>query len=95
MTQPDHHALWQIEQSLSEDDPQLAAKLRAGHATQAKRWRLILALTDLTVVLMLVVGVVGGSAALLLWGLFGLAGVGWIHWTRRVFPPAARGSQRP
>jgi uncharacterized membrane protein YphA (DoxX/SURF4 family) len=67
---PDHErqTLSAIEAELLASDPALADVFSGRDMRQARRWSLLLVLSDVTAVVMLVVGLFARDAALVLWG---------------------------
>lgn len=71
----ERHALREIEAELEASDPAFAAALSGRGLRQAKRWHLLLVLSDVTAFLMLVVGLFARDAGLVLWGTIAAGGL--------------------
>ncbi|MCR6490220.1 DUF3040 domain-containing protein [Amycolatopsis sp. OK19-0408] len=64
----ERHALREIEAELLASDPAFAAAFNGRTRRGLRRWNLLLVLSDVTAVVMLVVGLFARDAALVLWG---------------------------
>ena len=64
----ERHALRAIEAELQASDPAFAAALSGRKLRFPRRWNLLLLLSDITAVVMLLVGLFARDAALVLWG---------------------------
>ncbi|WP_410642790.1 DUF3040 domain-containing protein [Amycolatopsis sp. lyj-346] len=64
----ERHALREIEAELRASDPAFAATLSGGKLRPPRQWSLLLVLSDVTAVVMLLVGLFARDAALVLWG---------------------------
>ena len=71
----ERHALREIEAELEASDPAFAAALSGRTLRDAKRWKLLLLLCDITAVTMLVVGLFARDAGLVLWGTVAAGGL--------------------
>jgi hypothetical protein len=67
----ERHALHEIEAELQASDPAFAAAFSGTTLREARRWSLVLVLSDVTAVVMLVVGLFARDAGLVLWGTVG------------------------
>ncbi|HEY3478061.1 MAG TPA: DUF3040 domain-containing protein [Streptomyces sp.] len=67
----ERHALREIEAELQASDPAFAAAFGGRTRRGLRRWNLLLVLSDVTAVVMLVVGLFARDAALVLWGTVG------------------------
>src|SRR5437660_442648 len=78
----DRHALRKIGEELRASDPAFAETLSTGgKSAEARRWKVLLVLSDVTVALMVLVGLLTNSTSLFLWGMVALAAVVWAHKT--------------
>ncbi|QRP49106.1 DUF3040 domain-containing protein [Amycolatopsis sp. FDAARGOS 1241] len=78
----DRSALRKIEEELAASDPDFVAALSEGAPPAHSRlWFTTLILADITVVLMIVIGLLAGSTGLFLWGLVSVPLFVWIHRT--------------
>ncbi|MET7991624.1 DUF3040 domain-containing protein [Amycolatopsis sp. NPDC005232] len=76
----DRSALRKIEEELAASDPDFVAALSAGAPpVRSRTWLTTLILADVTVVLMIVVGLLAGSTGMFLWGLVTIPVLVWIH----------------
>ncbi|MEV4602390.1 DUF3040 domain-containing protein [Amycolatopsis sp. NPDC049253] len=76
----DRSALRKIEEELAASDPDFVAALSAGAPpVRSRTWLTTLILADVTVVLMIVVGLLAGSTGMFLWGLVMVPVLVWIH----------------
>ncbi|MFB9684387.1 DUF3040 domain-containing protein [Amycolatopsis plumensis] len=64
----ERHALREIEAELRASDPAFAAAFSGPKLRSPRRWNLLLVLSDVTAVVMLLVGLFARDAALVLWG---------------------------
>ncbi|MFJ1759917.1 DUF3040 domain-containing protein [Amycolatopsis sp. NPDC088138] len=71
----DRQTLSAIEAELLASDPTLADVFSGRDMRQARRWSLLLVLSDITAVVMLVVGLFARDAALVLWGTVAAGGL--------------------
>ncbi|WP_326836606.1 DUF3040 domain-containing protein [Amycolatopsis rhabdoformis] len=78
----DRSALRKIEEELAASDPDFVAALSGGAPpVRSRAWLTTLILADVTVVLMIVVGLLAGSTGMFLWGLVTVPVFVWIHRT--------------
>ncbi|SFW80740.1 DUF3040 domain-containing protein [Amycolatopsis australiensis] len=74
----ERHALREIEAELEASDPAFAAALSGRTLREARRWKLLLVLCDITALTMLIVGLFARDAGLVLWGT--VAGGALVAW---------------
>ncbi|GAA3579909.1 hypothetical protein GCM10022222_75890 [Amycolatopsis ultiminotia] len=80
----DRSALRKIEEELAASDPEFAAALSHGSPPARSRlWFAALVLADITVLLMIILGLATGDTGLFLWGLVATPGLVWAHRARR------------
>ncbi len=79
---PDYDALRGIEAELAADDPKLASKLTM--STRIHSWRAVLAVAELTAILMIVVGIFATVASMFFLGVLSTTLLIWLHRAIRI-----------
>lgn len=84
----DRRELKKIEDRMRASDPAFAETLDRGmDPGESRQWKVLLFSADITVVLMIVVGILTGDSALFLWGVPAACALVWAH---RALKPGGR-----
>jgi hypothetical protein len=76
----DRRELKKIEDRMRASDPAFAETLDRGLGPgESRQWKILLISADITVALMIVVGILTGDSALFLWGVPAACGLVWAH----------------
>ncbi|MEA5365240.1 DUF3040 domain-containing protein [Amycolatopsis sp., V23-08] len=78
----DRRVLRQIEQDLRAEDPGFLAGFPADRQDRSRQWRVIVLLADVTVVLMIAVGIFAADGWPVFWGLVCVAAMVQVHRVR-------------
>ena len=90
----ERHVLHEIEAGLQASDPEFAQIFSKRSIREARLWRFLLILCDVTAVLMLAVGLFARDAGMVLWGTVAAAALVAVH-VSRLRPKLGKRPDRP